>query len=61
MKKVALVTGASAGIGMETAKFLANHDYIVYGAARRTASCRDENEEISEKLYAASIDDSVMM
>jgi short-subunit dehydrogenase len=35
MKKVALVTGASAGIGMETAKVLAQNGYIVYAAARR--------------------------
>ena len=35
MKKIALITGASAGIGMETAKWLAKNDYIVYGAARR--------------------------
>jgi short-subunit dehydrogenase len=35
MKKIALITGASAGIGMETAKFLANNNYTVYGAARR--------------------------
>jgi short-subunit dehydrogenase len=35
MKKIALITGASAGIGMETAKFLANNNYTVYGVARR--------------------------
>jgi short-subunit dehydrogenase len=35
MKKIAFITGASAGIGMETAKFLANNNYTVYGAARR--------------------------
>ena len=36
MKKVVLITGASAGIGMETAKFLKQNGYVVYGAARRT-------------------------
>lgn len=35
MKKVVLITGASAGIGEETAKFLQQNGYAVYGAARR--------------------------
>ena len=35
MKKVVLITGASSGIGKETAKLLVNQNYTVYGAARR--------------------------
>lgn len=36
MKKVVLITGASAGMGKETARLLAQQGYTVYGAARRT-------------------------
>ena len=35
MKQVALVTGASSGIGMETAKMLSEKGFTVYAAARR--------------------------
>lgn len=43
MKKVVLITGASSGIGRETAIQLARHGYTVYGAARR----KDKLESLS--------------
>lgn len=41
MKKVVLVTGASAGIGKATALVLAQNGYTVYGAARRVDKLND--------------------
>ena len=40
-KKIALVTGASAGIGKATVIALLQKNYIVYGAARRLQSMED--------------------
>lgn len=34
-KKVILLTGASSGIGFQTAEYLAKQGHTVYGAARR--------------------------
>lgn len=41
MKKVVLITGASAGIGKETARLLAGNGFTVYGAARRIEKMQD--------------------
>ena len=41
MKKTVLVTGASAGIGKQTAIYLAQNGYTVYGAARRMEKMQD--------------------
>lgn len=40
-KKVILITGASSGMGKETALNLIKNDYIVYGAARRVEQMQD--------------------
>ena len=41
MKKVILITGASSGIGKDTAISLIKHGHIVYGAARRLEMMQD--------------------
>ena len=41
MKKVILITGASSGIGKDTAISLIKHGHVVYGAARRLEMMRD--------------------
>jgi NADP-dependent 3-hydroxy acid dehydrogenase YdfG len=41
MKKVALITGASSGMGKSTAQILHDQGYVVYGAARRVEEMND--------------------
>ena len=60
MKKVALVTGASSGIGKETAKLLFQNGFTVYGAARRVEKMA-ELREAGIKLIAMDVTDDDSM
>lgn len=60
MKKVVLITGASSGIGLETAKLLAQNGFNVYGAARRI----DKMQELKSAgihLLAMDVTDETSM
>jgi NAD(P)-dependent dehydrogenase (short-subunit alcohol dehydrogenase family) len=54
MKKVALVTGVSSGIGKETARLLAGKGFTVYGASRRLEKMNDL-KELGVKLISMDI------
>lgn len=57
MKKIALITGASSGIGNEVALKLIDEGYTVYGAARRTELMNDIVEKGGTALYLNLFDE----
>lgn len=60
MKKVVLITGASAGIGKETARLLAESGYVVYGAARRLDKM-EELKGVGVRLLEMDVTDEACM
>jgi short-subunit dehydrogenase len=61
MDKVVLITGASSGIGNQTAKLLVRQGLIVYGAARRLDKMQDLKEAGVHVLQMDVTDDDSMM
>jgi len=61
MNKIALVTGASSGIGKDTAILLQQNGHQVYGAARRTEKMKDlESHGIKTIALDITDEDSVV-
>lgn len=60
MKKVVLITGASAGMGKETVKLLLQAGYIVYGAARRVDKMNDI-QSLGAKILSMDVADEASM
>jgi short-subunit dehydrogenase len=60
-KQVVLITGASTGIGKETAKLLIEKGYVVYGAARRIEKMQDLKSLGAKILQMDVSDDNSMI
>lgn len=60
MKKVVLITGASAGMGKETARLLLQSGYTVYGAARRIEKMKDL-QLLGAKILSMDVADDFSM
>lgn len=56
-EKVALVTGASSGIGRAAAQTLANHGYIVYGTSRSAKGEKVSEDGASYTLLPLTLED----
>lgn len=60
-KKVVLITGASAGMGMEAAQLLLQNGYTVYGAARRLGKMQELKNQGAKILQMdVSVDASII-
>ncbi len=55
-RKVAIVTGASSGIGKETVRALLGQQYHVFAAARRLEAMRDLEREGAQLVYLDLLD-----
>ena len=60
MNRVALITGASAGMGKDTALLLSKNGYTVYGAARRVESMKDL-EQLGVRIMKMDVSDDLSM
>ena len=54
MKKVAIVTGGTSGIGLATARALTAGGYIVYTFSRRGGKARDLSVDVTDEAAVAS-------
>ncbi len=61
MKKIVLITGATTGIGKETAIFLAKKGYIVYGAGRREDKLKELEASNIKSIKMDVTDDGSMV
>ena len=54
MKKIAIVTGGTSGIGLATARALTAGGYIVYTFSRRGGQARDLSVDVTDEAAVAS-------
>ena len=55
MKKIALVTGASSGVGYSIAKYLLENDYLVVAGARRVDVMKKKFNDY-QNIYISYLD-----